>query len=221
LNTERSKQAQIPGNSFAQQYLRKSARGNWVFRSCATLAAVVVIIAGYWFLSHAKASGQYIASVQAMSGQAGITRGAQLLQVEVGMLIMDQDTITAAPGASAEIRYAREDTAVTLLSATTAKFSENSEAMQIRLNAGKLACEVAPQPAGRPMRFITPQAVAEVLGTKLSLAVSNAATRLEVTEGSVKLTRNDMASVTVKAGEFAVAASGVELKAESLNRADH
>jgi ferric-dicitrate binding protein FerR (iron transport regulator) len=63
--------------------------------------------------------------------------------------------------------------------------------------------------------------MAEVLGTKFSLAVTNAATRLEVTEGSIKLTKNDQTSVTVKAGEFAVAASGVELKAESLTRADH
>ena len=206
--------------SFSRRYLRESSQANWGLRLVAALAASLAIVAGgYWFLNHDRISRQCIALVQAVDGQVEIARDAQRIPVEVGALVLDQDTITVAPGASADIHYTREATAVTLLSATTAKFTSNRQAMQIWLNVGRLGCEVAHQPVGRPMQFITPQAVADVLGTKLNLAVSSAATRLDVTEGSVKLTRNDGASVTVKTGDFAVAAAGVELKAESVIRA--
>jgi hypothetical protein len=212
------KQARTPGQSFSQQYLRESARGKWVSRSLGTLAAALLIAGGCWFFYHAKASGQFVALVRAMSGNAEITRGTQRIKVEVGTLVLDQDTVSVAPGASSEIGYARDDTAVTLLSDATATLSANSDALQVWLKAGALASEVAPQPAGRPMRFITPQAIAEAPAAKLNLAISNASTRLEVNEGSVRLTGNDRASVTVNAGEYAVATQGAEIKVHSMNK---
>jgi hypothetical protein len=65
------------------------------------------------------------------------------------------------------------------------------------------------------MLFTTPHAEVTVLGTRLALTVSAEATRLEVQEGRVRITRlPDRASVEVKAGQFAVARAGSELVAQ-------
>jgi hypothetical protein len=76
----------------------------------------------------------------------------------------------------------------------------------VLLIAGMVTAEVAKQPADRPMLFLTAHAEARVLGTKLRIETSGDSTRLEVTEGRVRLTRmKDKASVEVAAGHYAVA----------------
>jgi hypothetical protein len=72
---------------------------------------------------------------------------------------------------------------------------------------GTVGAEVPPQPAGRPLVLVTPQAEARVLGTRLTIAVATDTTRLSVHEGEVQLTRlADEALVKVAAGHFVVAA---------------
>ena len=79
----------------------------------------------------------------------------------------------------------------------------------LELRAGEIEADVAPQKA--PMVLRTPQAEAVVLGTKFTLS----ATRLEVTEGRVRLTRSaDGAAVEVAAGQVARAESMKAVAAE-------
>ena len=118
--------------------------------------------------------------------------------------------------AGRNVKYEGEQTTVNLLGGTRAKLWLSNEAKRINLDAGTLVCNIAKQPEGRPMRFITPHAQAVVVGTQLKLQVTNDATRLEVTEGSVTLVKNEQNSVTVKAGEFAVASGNESLKTQSL-----
>ena len=67
------------------------------------------------------------------------------------------------------------------------------------------------------MVLMTAQAEARVLGTKFTLAAATNATRLEVTEGGVQLTRSsDNMAVKVGSGQYAVAAAGYELAAQPL-----
>jgi len=74
--------------------------------------------------------------------------------------------------------------------------------------AGVVTAEVAKQPADKPMLFLTATAEARVVGTTLRVETIGEATRLDVTEGLVRLTRlKDKASVEVKAGHYAIAAS--------------
>lgn len=88
----------------------------------------------------------------------------------------------------------------------------------LRVTRGLASAQVAKQPAARPMIFRTPNAEAKVLGTQLLLDVTADATRLEVREGRVRLTRSeDGAGVDVPAGSFAVAAKG-PAPAAKLNR---
>ncbi len=78
------------------------------------------------------------------------------------------------------------------------------EGPRVALERGSLSAEVARRPPGRPFVFSTPHAEARVLGTRLSLAVTAEATRLEVRQGRVRLKRlRDGASVDVAAGHEA------------------
>jgi hypothetical protein len=85
------------------------------------------------------------------------------------------------------------------------------------LRQGKIEAIVARQRLFQPLLVRTPQAEARVLGTKFMLAAATNFTRLEVTEGKVKLTRfSDSASVKVGAGQGAVAATNYFLAAQPL-----
>jgi hypothetical protein len=72
------------------------------------------------------------------------------------------------------------------------------------LRQGSLSAQVQPQPAGRPLRFRTPTAEVEVVGTHLRVDAQSTETMLVVDEGSVRLKRLvDAAVVVVKQGELA------------------
>jgi hypothetical protein len=74
--------------------------------------------------------------------------------------------------------------------------------------SGLVTAEVAKQLAEKPMIFITAHAEARVLGTKLRIDTANDSTRLDVTEGRVRLTRlRDKATVEVVSGHYAIAAA--------------
>lgn len=81
---------------------------------------------------------------------------------------------------------------------------------RVTVDRGAVTAEVAKQ-TDPPMTFTTPHGEARVLGTILKLSV-NGGTRLDVIEGRVSLKRkSDAKTVTVGAGQFAVAAPGREL----------
>jgi hypothetical protein len=80
------------------------------------------------------------------------------------------------------------------------------------LGAGQFSFDAPRQPPGRPLTVVTPQADVTVLGTRFLLHVTADATRLEVTEGRVRITRReDGASVEVGADHFAVVTKGLAL----------
>src|SRR5207247_9922319 len=88
---------------------------------------------------------------------------------------------------------------------------------RFELGTGKIEAVVARQRPFRSMFVHTPRAEARVLGTEFILAATTNATRLEVTAGSVKLTRlSDRAAVKVAAGHYAVAASNYALASQPL-----
>ena len=99
---------------------------------------------------------------------------------------------------------------------------QDGTGLRVELEAGAISARIVKQPAGRAMVFATPQGEAQVLGTAFRLAVVGAkgdATRLEVSEGKVRLKRLDGKSVDVPAGQFALAEAGTDLvarKATSL-----
>jgi FecR protein len=83
------------------------------------------------------------------------------------------------------------------------------EQKRFEVSRGGASSSVAKQPAKTTVTFVTPQAELGVIGTRLSFAIANEATRLDVQEGRVKMTQlSDKSSVEVTAGRFAVTGKG-------------
>jgi len=90
------------------------------------------------------------------------------------------------------------------------------------LENGSLKSQIAKQPSNRPLVFATPEAEAIVKGTVITLMTGQHHTRLEVTEGTVLLKRqNDGAEIAVNAGYFAVVAPNAPLVAKPLHPDSH
>ncbi|MGH7144395.1 MAG: FecR domain-containing protein, partial [Planctomycetota bacterium] len=95
---------------------------------------------------------------------------------------------------------------------TELEMTSMQDGKRLGLTRGRMSAVVAPQPAGQPMQVTTPQSLVTVVGTHFSLAVTGAATRLQVDEGHVRLMRTaDLASVEVLRGQFVVAEAGMDL----------
>lgn len=76
---------------------------------------------------------------------------------------------------------------------------------RIALARGLLRAKVARQPKGTPLVVTTPHAEIRVLGTKLTAAIAPQATRVELEEGRVQLTRqSDGEILDVQAGSWTV-----------------
>jgi hypothetical protein len=133
-----------------------------------------------------------------------------------------EDGVETGVEASVLLTYP-DGTRVTLSPGTLlARVADPGRGKVLRLSKGTLTVEAARQPADAPMILETPLAEARVLGTTLRLTVvpgERGSTRLDVTEGKVRLTRlADRKSVEVVAGHYAVAAAGVELAARPVPR---
>lgn len=125
-----------------------------------------------------------------LAGQALGTTGAE-----------SQATARFVDGTSLELTG---DTAVSQIAEGTAKTGK-----RVVLDSGTITAKAVKQPVGQPMIFVTPQAEARILGTILKLTVDADATRLEVKEGRVRLTRkSDGASTEVGVDQFAIASAG-------------
>jgi len=104
---------------------------------------------------------------------------------------------------SAEIVYV-DGTRIELLGNSKVTLSSTTnEAKQLTVVSGMIQADVAPQPAGRPLKIVTSTATLEVLGTTLGVEVHTDSTQLEVASGLVAITRNvDEQRVDVSEGHF-------------------
>jgi ferric-dicitrate binding protein FerR (iron transport regulator) len=110
---------------------------------------------------------------------------------------------------AARIAFPGETTRIDMKPDAELSLEDQGPGKHVRLHRGSLVADVAPQRI--PMVIVTPQAEARVLGTRFTLS-SGAVTRLEVTEGRVRLTRlSDGKVFEVGAGCFATTESTVVL----------
>jgi hypothetical protein len=145
-------------------------------------------------------------------GNVLVQRGNQVLPAASGLGLRAGDVVQTAAASSAELRFFGEPTALELNPNAELWLTGGPEAKGLELRRGQMTATVAPQPPSRPLIIATPQARAKVLGTRFRLAARSASTWLEVAAGAVELTRrSDQRAVRVVAGQFAVAAAGVEL----------
>ncbi len=153
--------------------------------------------------STVAASATVGGTVSAVTGPAILLRRGERLAVRVGAVVHAGDALETAAGGALS---------VTLAPATHIDLGPTTSVIigaPFVLDSGSLSAEVAPQDPERPLVFMTPQARATVLGTRLQLAVIPGQTRLEVSRGLVLFERlSDNSSVEVSAGKSALAIEG-------------
>ncbi|HYG76703.1 MAG TPA: FecR domain-containing protein [Planctomycetota bacterium] len=210
--------------------------------SIAFHAALIVLILGIQFAGRNQVPQNHIsnsetllaqapvptnlptARIEAVSGEAIAIERSQRKLAEQGRSIGDGEAIeTVGLKSSAGIKYPdgsllmlNPDTKISQLTGTG--IDGAAAAKSFYVDRGIVSANVFKQPAGRPMTVVTSNAEATVVGTRFTLAVAPGQTRLDVTEGLVRLTRlGDKRFVYVRAGEYAVVADGVDFAVKSLN----
>lgn len=113
------------------------------------------------------------------------------------------DRVMLPPGSRLSFRYLEEDTTVKMGSGALFALSDLDGAKQIHLTLGQMSAEVAKQAPGKPMRIMTDDAEAVVLGTSFELKASDN-TRLAVNTGCVRFNSPDAnQSIEVPSGYLA------------------
>jgi FecR-like protein/PA14 domain-containing protein len=180
------------------------------------LAACLVVAAAIGVLWFGPRMGDPVLAEVTGAGLS-LERAGQTLPSAAGRRLRTGDVLRTLPNATAAITFAPEKTRIVLQSDTELKLVSVSRGKRFAVRTGQLVASVARQRPFRPMVIVTPQAEARVLGTKFTLAAATNATRLEVIEGKVKLTRtSDGAPVEVDAGYYAVATDSADLVASPL-----
>jgi hypothetical protein len=163
-----------------------------------------------------------LARVGRLEGEVWALEGGRRFRVQLSHEILAGHGLeTVGPASRAGVEFPDgtrlELGADTTLGELCEDGGKNGVGRRIVLARGALKAEVARQPSGRSMAIGTPHGEARVLGTTLRISVDGVSTRLEVTEGRVRLTRKlDGRSVDVAAGHYAVAAAGTELAPKRL-----
>jgi hypothetical protein len=183
-----------------------SLRPAWV-----VAAACLLLLVGFgsWFFGPTMGA-PVVAEVK--GADLSLERAGHPVSVRPGVALQFGDVLRTPAGVSADITFSSEKTRLSILPGTELKVVSSWRGKRFNLEAGKIEAVVARQRPFRPMRILTPQAEARVLGTKFSLLTSAESTRLEVAEGTVRLTRlSDALSTKVPAGNYALVSTNTVL----------
>jgi ferric-dicitrate binding protein FerR (iron transport regulator) len=187
-----------------------AARPAW--RLAAAAAALLSLAGAAWWLagggpSAADAPALRIARVDRVEAggppPAVAREGAGRATATAGLALGAGDRLETGGGA-VTLRYDGEATVLVVQPRARAACRAESGAKRIDLDAGALRADVAPQPAGRPMRLATPHGTATVVGTRFELMAGAKETTLHVERGAVELAgRSGAGRLRVETGQRA------------------
>ncbi|MDX1563767.1 MAG: LamG-like jellyroll fold domain-containing protein [Phycisphaeraceae bacterium] len=185
--------------------VRSVARCSLHWRWAGAAAALLVAALTLWWWAPNASSPPMLVLDRATEG-VWLEREGERRPAVKGMALRHGDIVQTVDGATARVRYTGEATTVALQVDTAARFWQRpGSGKRIELLRGDVACDVDRQPAGRPMVLRTRDAEAVVLGTRFVLSAGPVRTRLEVTEGAVRLDGLvSQKTVQTQAGWFAV-----------------
>jgi hypothetical protein len=182
------------------------ARRGW---SLAIGSATVIVLLLLWCFG--PTAGDPVL-VEVQGTVLSLERGGQAIPASTGMSLKPGDVLRVPLNGTAAITYTPEKTRFKIYKGTELELSSWRQGKRFALKVGKVDVVAARQRPFRPMVLVTPQAVARVLGTELTLLVDAETTRLEVRKGKVRFTRlSDNVSTKVSTGTYAVAASNTDL----------
>lgn len=168
-----------------------------------------------------KATRAAVARLEGIQGDVHIIRGGEKIPVQDGQDLLSGERLETVGVSSRAAVVFPDHTRIELWPGTALEGIRIENGKRIGVLHGALTADVAKQPAGKPLVISTPQGEATVLGTTLRIVVEGAglegSTRLDVTEGRVRLSRKrDGKEVYVRSGHTAVAAEGVLLSARRI-----
>ncbi len=130
-------------------------------------------------------------------------------------LLVGEGVETVGAGSQAVLEFADGSRVVLGSDTSLTGISEPARGKRLSVARGVVAAQVAKQDHGEPFVFATPHAEARVLGTRLSLNVTDVSTRCEVKEGRVRLSRLDGGFVELGPDQYAVAGRNIALSVRS------
>ncbi|QDU96583.1 FecR domain-containing protein [Lignipirellula cremea] len=182
------------------------------FFALATIAALVLAGLFVWNKrsSQDSAAQDTLAQVRDLEGEVTIIGASDTSAARIGdALRPGQRLRTAEQNARAVLEYP-DGTTVQVHFGSVVQVPADGD-VRLRLLAGSIEVDAAPQPDDRPLVFATDHARYVVLGTRFRLYRNEDATRLELNEGTVRLERQEndhvVESVEVEAGHVAVASA--------------
>jgi hypothetical protein len=164
-------------------------------------------------LSHIAMSGPGIEVHRAAASQRGGLDGA----------LSPNDEVRTSVGASASIAYDDESTRLTLAGDSSMRLAAGGGGKSWELVRGQVSCQVEHQKPGRSLIVSTTQAEVAVVGTQFDVSAAAGGTRVQVKQGTVRVTRkSDGATVDVSGGQFVdvptPGASAVQLASPAQGR---
>jgi len=155
-----------------------------------------------------------IAAVQRAEGEVFVVRGTTRTPAKAGQDLRSGDGLECRGAQSWAIVSYPDRTRVEVEGNTVVREllgRQPGKGLRVHVDKGAVKAEVARQPAGQPMLFLSAHGQAQVLGTTLRIVVEGdpkKGMRLEVEEGKVELANLAGRAVVVETGHFAVAAAG-------------
>ncbi len=199
----------------------------------ALAASLAVVAGGVWWLSQrpdasqelrvaevrgsgvrSQGSGVRSQAVATESPRHPVTesKATSHKPLRVGDVLRPGDGVEVGADGYAKLAYP-DGTQIDLHGSTRLRVTlgegENKDAKRLALDGGRMVCEAAAQ--RKALEIQTRQAVSRVVGTRFSLGVTEAVSRLAVMEGKVELIQGEK-SLLVGTGKAAIAtATGMEM----------
>ena len=150
-------------------------------------AAALVIAAFVWMQNHRDEAS--VVRATEVSGSVRWTgQGGSIVDGLANDAALSGGTVETVSDDAAVTLVFRDGSHITLMAHSAATVSDDGQ-KQVHLREGNLSADVRPQPRDRPMLIHTATAVLEVVGTRFDVESGAAMTRLNVDEGTVRMTR--------------------------------
>lgn len=158
-----------------------------------------------------------IAKVAVYTSEAVIERGKQILHALNIDELNNGDLVRTGNGGHLWFQFLNETTTIDARMDTDLKISATELGKRLELLRGTIQADVALQPPGKSMILTTPEAEVMVVGTKFMLSSDRKSTRLEVTEGKIRLkSLLNQETIDVVGGQFAVVSKESDLLAHPM-----
>ncbi len=162
-----------------------------------------------------KESRIVVADLERLWGDVFVTTPSGRAPAKEGHKLLSGSKIETAAGSGRVLLKYLDSTWVYLGAGTELTVLQGGKRFEVV--RGEVTADVARQPKDQPVIFATKNAEARVVGTRLTLVAGDEATRLEVMEGRVRLSRaEDNAFVEVGRDHYALVGKGLALAARPI-----